>query len=132
MTNKLHPKMLLWAALAALCIAAPFARVAKAQNDAAKVDGKWHFVLDTEGGTREVDAEFHQDGNKVTGTWGSATVKGTFADGALSLEFQLNSDEAGPGTMKIDGKLSGDQLTGNWAFQTYDGTFKAARSKAAA
>jgi hypothetical protein len=131
MANKLQRKFFLWAVLAAACIAGPLSHFAKAGNQDAKLDGKWHFVLDTEGGTREVDANLQLDGTKVTGTWGTADVKGTFSDGNLSLEFSYNSDEVGPGTMKIDGKLSGDQMTGNWSFQTYDGTFKATRTKAA-
>src|SRR3569833_4108642 len=48
-----------------------------AQN--AGIAGKWHFVLATPGGDREVDADFavDDDGN-VTGKWGNADVAGTY------------------------------------------------------
>ncbi|HEX4748557.1 MAG TPA: hypothetical protein VH302_03360 [Bryobacteraceae bacterium] len=132
MKDKLQCKFFLWAAFAALCVAGPILSVAKAQSDAATVAGKWHFALETEGGPREVDANLQQTGDTVTGTWDKSDVKGTFADGKLTLEFPLNSEEAGPGTMKVAGKLSGDEMTGTWSFQTYDGTFTAKRSKPAA
>jgi len=104
----------------------------RTQTQAGSVAGKWHFALDTEGGLREVDATLRQDGDKVTGKWGDKDdVKGTFADGKLSLSFTINSEEAGPGTLKLDGTLAGDALTGTWSFQTYDGSFKATRSKSA-
>jgi hypothetical protein len=37
-------------------------------------------VLETEGGERDVDADFQQQAEKVTGTWDKAKVQGTFAD----------------------------------------------------
>jgi hypothetical protein len=96
------------------------------------ITGKWHFVFQTEGGVREFDADFKVDGGKVSGKWdGSADVKGTYSEGKLSLEFQTNSDEVGPGTLKIDGELADGALSGNWSFQQYDGTFKATKAKAA-
>jgi hypothetical protein len=91
------------------------------------VAGKWHFILDTEGGPRTREATFQQDGTKVTGKWEKNDVKGTFADGKLDLEFPVNSDEVGPGTLKIKGELANDVITGTWEFQTYNGTFKATR-----
>jgi hypothetical protein len=102
---------------------------AKSADTPASVAGKWHFVLDTEGGDRIIESEFQQDGDQVTGKWGSGAVKGTFADGKLNLEFPLNSDEAGPGTMKLKGELAEDALSGDWSFNEYSGTFKATRVK---
>lgn len=94
------------------------------------INGKWHFVLQTPGGDREVDADFtvDTDGN-VTGKWGDADVSGTWKDGKLSLSFPFTSDEVGvTAPMKIDGKLDETAaLTGDWAFSEYDGTFKASR-----
>ncbi len=96
-------------------------------GQAAGVTGKWHFVLDTGGGDRIIEPVFQQDGDKVTGKWEKNDVKGTFADGKLDLAFPINSEEAGPGTLKIKGELANDTITGTWEFQDYNGTFKATR-----
>ena len=100
----------------------------------AGINGKWHFVLETPGGDREVDADLtvDPDGN-VTGKWGAADVAGTYKDGKLSLEFQFTSEEVGAtAAMKIDGKLDdAAELTGDWAFSEYNGTYKATRPGAA-
>ena len=94
------------------------------------VSGKWHFVLDTPGGDREMDADFVVDGGKVTGKWGASDVTGTWADGKLALAFSMTSEEAGEtSTMKITGKLESEALTGDWEFSSYSGTFKATRPK---
>lgn len=98
-------------------------------HDGATVAGKWHFVLDTPGGDREVEAMFQLDGDQVTGKWGAADVKGTFTESKLTLEFPFNSDEGGPGTIKIKGVLAADALSGDWAFNDYSGSFKATRVK---
>jgi hypothetical protein len=98
-----------------------------AKQSPATVAGKWHFVMNTEGGDRIVDATFEQDGNKVTGKFGNDDVKGAFQDGKLNLEFRVNSEEAGPGTLKITGELAKDVITGKWEFQTYGGDYKATR-----
>ena len=107
----------------------PFS-TAKSADNPATVAGKWHFVLDTEGGDRTFDPVFQQDGEQVTGKWGNGDVKGTFTEGKLlNLEFPVNSEEAGPGTLKIKGELADDALSGNWSFNDYSGTFKATRVK---
>jgi len=106
----------------------PFS-AAKGALDPPTVTGKWHFVLDTPGGDRELDAKFQQDGDQVTGKWGAADVKGTFTEGKLALEFPFNSDEGGAGTMTLKGTLAADALTGDWAFTGYSGSFKATRVK---
>jgi hypothetical protein len=112
---------------AALCLCAASATLRNANGDIA---GKWHFIFQTEGGVREFDADFKVDGDKVTGKWADTSdVKGTYSDGKLSLEFQANSEEVGPGVLKIDGELGDDGLSGTWSFQQYDGTFKANRPK---
>ena len=103
--------------------------VAKALHDGPTVTGKWHFVLNTDGGDRIFDPVFQQDGDQVTGKWGHGDVKGTFSDGKLNLEFPVVSEEAGPGTLKIKGTLADDALTGDWTFNDYAGSFKATRVK---
>ena len=68
--------------------------VANAQDTG--VTGKWHFVFETPGGDREVEADFtvDTDGN-VTGKWGASDVAGTYKDGKLALDFQFTSEEVG-------------------------------------
>jgi hypothetical protein len=100
----------------------------------AGIAGKWHFVLATPGGDREVDADLtvDNDGN-VTGKWGPADVAGTYKEGKLALKFPFTSDEVGTtADMSIDGKL-GDAgaLAGDWTFSEYNGTFEAKRPAAA-
>jgi hypothetical protein len=106
--------------------------VAQAQDTG--INGKWHFVLATPGGDREVDADFtvDADGN-VTGKWGSSDVAGTYKEGKLALDFQFTSEEVGAtAAMKIDGKLDDTAaLAGDWAFTEYNGTYKATRPVAA-
>jgi len=98
------------------------------------VNGKWHFVLETPGGEREVDADFtvDNDGN-VTGKWGPADVAGTYKEGKLALAFQFTSDEAGTtADMKLTGKIDETAaLVGDWEFSEYNGTFKAMHPQAA-
>jgi hypothetical protein len=96
------------------------------------IEGKWHFVMDTPGGDREMEAEFAVDADgKVTGKYGSTDVAGTFKDGHLLLNFQMTSEESGEtAALKIDGKLDDTAaLTGTWEFSSYNGTFKASRPK---
>jgi hypothetical protein len=96
---------------------------------ASAVAGKWHFVLDTEGGPREADADFTITDGKVSGSFGQAQAKGTATEDEIALEFEMDS-EVGRGTMKMTGKQANGSLTGKWAFQSYDGTFKATRPTA--
>jgi len=115
--------------LAGSALLVPFS-AAKSADNPPTIAGKWHFVLDTEGGDRTADPVFQQDGEQVAGKWGNSDVKGTFTGGKLlSLEFPLNSEEAGPGTLKIKGELAEDGIAGNWSFNDYSGTFKATRVK---
>jgi hypothetical protein len=97
-----------------------------------KINGKWHFVFDTQGGDREFNAEFtvDADGN-VTGTWDKSPATGTYKDGHLLMAFDTYSEEANEtATLHLDGKFDDtDTLTGNWTFSSYDGTFKATHPK---
>ena len=115
--------------------AAQAATQTPAQESPAKatgVDGKWHFVLDTEGGDRPVECEFTVDANgKVTGTFGKAAVAGTYFNKKLDLAFDFVSDEANEtAQMVIKGVLDDTgKLTGNWQFSSYDGPFAATRTE---
>ena len=99
----------------------------------AGVNGKWHFVLATPGGDREMNADLavDADGN-VTGKWDNADVAGTYKDGKLALHFPYTSAEAGTtAEVKIEGKLDeSSAIVGNWEFSEYNGTFKATRPAA--
>jgi len=107
--------------------------VANAQD--AGINGKWHFVLETPGGDREVDEDFtvDADGN-VTGKWGNSDVAGIYKEGKLALDFQFTSEEVGTtAAMKMNGKLDDSAaLAGDWAFSEYNGSFKAMRPGATA
>lgn len=114
----------LFAILIALALASTLPR-ASAQN--ADISGQWHFVMQTEGGDRTAEPTFQLEGQNVSGKWGKADVKGTFSNGHLDLAFPYNSEEVGPGTLKIKGDLKDGALTGTWEFQDYTGSFKATR-----
>jgi hypothetical protein len=110
-------------AAALACMVLLVAALAAAED----VGGSWHFVFQTGGGEREMDASFKVDGGQVTGKFADADVKGTYKDGAIELAFPLNSPEVGPGTMSIKGSLVSGNLSGAWEFAGYNGTFIAKR-----
>jgi hypothetical protein len=93
-----------------------------------RINGRWHFVFDTQGGDRPFEAEFAVDPDgKVTGTWNGKPASGTYHDGQLHLDFEFFSEDANEtAQLKLDGKLDDSgAITGNWIFSSYDGTFKA-------
>jgi hypothetical protein len=97
-----------------------------------RINGKWHFVFDTQGGDRDFEADFTVDADgKVTGTWDKKPATGTFKDGHLQMAFDTYSEEAGEtAQLQLDGKIDDSAtITGNWAFSSYDGTFTATRPK---
>jgi hypothetical protein len=97
-----------------------------------KINGKWHFVFDTQGGDREFNAEFtvDADGN-VSGAWEKSPATGTYKDGHLLMAFDTYSEEASEtATLHLDGKFDDtNTLTGNWTFSSYEGAFKATHPK---
>jgi hypothetical protein len=97
---------------------------------ASEIDGKWEFVMQTDGGERRVTPELKADGEKVSGKWDRADVAGTFKDNELLLSFPLTSTE-GQMTAKLNikAKLSAGQLTGNWEFGGYSGSFTGKKSQ---
>jgi hypothetical protein len=123
-----------WMAATVLVMVLMGSAVGKAQAAPAAggIDGKWQFTLDTPGGERHLDADFKVDADgKVTGTWGTSSVAGTYKDGKLTLAFQFTSDEAGEtAEMDVDGTMDEKGvLSGKWKFSSYDGTFTASRPK---
>jgi hypothetical protein len=111
------------------CVLAAFATTAQT----AEVDGPWHFVINTDDGTRDAAVVIHSKGQALSGTWNGDEVPemGTFKDGALDLSFRYNSDELGvTDTLSLKGKLADGKLSGRWSFTQYAGTFVATRSTA--
>jgi len=127
-------KKFLLVAAAAVCLIAG-SLLAKAQDHAAAtagINGKWHFILDTPGGDRDLDADFTVDADgKVTGTFGKTSAIGTYKDGQLNLDFEMTAEETGETAhMKLNGKLDDvPSIAGTWQFSAYDGNFKALRPK---
>lgn len=98
----------------------------------AGINGKWHFVMDTPGGDREMEAEFAVDADgKVTGKYDKTAVAGTFKDGKMDLSFEMTSEESGEtAPLKLVGKIDDTgALVGTWEFSSYSGTFKATHPK---
>ena len=122
-------KKFLVVAVAMVCLIVGW-QLVNAQD--AGINGKWHFVMDTPGGDRMIDADFTvaSDG-KVTGKWGTTDVAGTYKDGKLDLNFSTTSEESGEtAPLKVVAKLdSTGALVGTWEFSAYSGTFKATRPK---
>jgi hypothetical protein len=132
-------KKLLLAVLATALAAITLSTPAHAQDNQAsqakqdqRINGKWHFVFDTQGGDREFDAEFSVDADgNITGTWNNKPATGTYKNGHLQMAFDTYSEEANEtATLKLDGQLDDSEaITGNWSFSSYDGTFKATHPK---
>lgn len=98
--------------------------------NAAEIDGKWNFVMQTDGGERRVQPEFQSDGEKVTGKWDRSNVAGTFRDGELLLSFPMTSTEGQiSANLNVKAKLSGGELKGNWEFGGYSGSFVGTKAK---
>lgn len=125
--------LVLAAAVVCLMMGSSFVKAQDGAGAGSGINGKWHFVLATPGGDREVDADFtvDNDGN-VTGKWGPADVAGTYKEGKLALKFPFTSDEVGTtADMSLNGKVGdGEALAGDWAFSEYNGTFEAKRPTA--
>ena len=127
-------KKLLAAVAVVLCLGTGLlaARAQDKPTEDKGINGKWHIVLDTPGGDRDIDAEFAVDADgKVTGTFGKTSAAGTFKDGKMNLDFEMTAEETGETShMKLLGTLDEKgAMEGNWQFSSYDGTFTAFRPK---
>ena len=111
---------------AGVLLTAAESRVGAVGSRTTDISGKWHFVLDTEDGNRDVEAQLKLTGDQVTGIWQKADVKGTFRGTDLDLAFPLTSEEAGmTATLKLKGTLTDGKLKGRWAYAEYSGDFTA-------
>jgi len=96
---------------------------------AADVGGVWVFVMETPGGERRANVVMNLDGEKVSGTWDTQQLQGTFKQGRLELSFPFTSGEAElRTTLTVSGTLEDDALAGTWSFGEYGGSFTATRT----
>ena len=103
------------AAAAPAPAAAPAARAA-APGSATDATGKWDIVISLEGvGEFPVQADFKQEGTKLTGTFtgptGDVTLEGTMTGSALKMEFVVETPQ-GKMPIVMTGDLGADGFTG--------------------
>jgi hypothetical protein len=103
------------AAAAAPAPATPAARPA-APGSATDATGKWDIVINIEGvGEVPVQADFKQDGSKITGTFtgpgGDVTLQGTMTGSSLKMEFEVETPQ-GKLPIVMTGDLGPDGFTG--------------------
>jgi hypothetical protein len=94
--------------------AAPAA--AAAPGSTTDATGKWDLVLSIEGvGEFPVQAEFKQDGTKITGIFsgpaGDVTLQGTMTGPSLKLQFEVDTPQ-GKMPIVMTGELSAEGFTG--------------------
>src|SRR4029079_10885897 len=88
-----------------------------AAGSATDASGKWDIVLSIDGvGEIPVQADFKQDGSKLTGTFsgpaGDVTLQGTMTGPSLKLEFEVETPQGKmpiimTGDLGADGGLAG-------------------------
>jgi hypothetical protein len=101
---------------AASAPAAPAARAAAVPGSATDATGKWDIVISLEGvGEFPVQADFRQEGTKLTGTFngptGEVTLQGTMTGSSLKMEFEVETPQ-GKMPIVMTGDLSTEGLTG--------------------
>jgi hypothetical protein len=106
------------AAAASPAPAAPPAAPAAAATPGSATDatGKWDLVITVEGmGEFPVQADFKQDGSKLTGTFsgptGDVTLQGTMTGPSLKLEFEVETPQ-GKMPIVMTGELGAQGFTG--------------------
>ena len=95
--------------------AAPAARPAAA-GSLTDATGKWDIIINIEGvGEFPVQADFKQDGTKITGTFtgpaGDVTLQGTMTGSSLKMEFEVDTPQ-GKMPIVMTGDLGPDGFTG--------------------
>jgi hypothetical protein len=95
--------------------AAPAARAA-APGSTTDATGKWDIVLNIEGvGEFPVQADFKQDGTKLTGTFsgpaGDVTLQGTMTGSSLKMEFEVETPQ-GKMPIVMTGELGAEGFAG--------------------
>jgi hypothetical protein len=98
---------------------------------AADISGKWDFHVETDAGGGDPTFEFHQDGEKLTGTYngtfGTAPLNGTVKGDKVEFSLEVTVvDQKGTivyrGTIGADGKMKGDVELAGLGKGTWVGT----------
>jgi hypothetical protein len=104
------------AAAAPAPVAAPAARAVAAPGSTTDATGKWDIVISLEGvGEFPVQADFKQDGTKLTGTFngptGEVTLEGTMTGSTLKMQFEVETPQ-GKLPIVMTGDLGAEGFTG--------------------
>ena len=104
------------AAAAPAPAAASAARAAAAPGSTTDATGKWDIVISLEGvGEFPVQADFKQDGTKLTGTFngptGEVTLEGTMTGSTLRMQFEVETPQ-GKLPIVMTGDLGANGFTG--------------------
>jgi hypothetical protein len=104
------------AAAAPAPAAAPAARAVAAPGSTTDATGKWDIVISLEGvGEFPVQADFKQDGTKLTGTFngptGEVTLEGTMTGSTLKMQFEVETPQ-GKLPIVMSGDLGAEGFTG--------------------
>jgi hypothetical protein len=96
--------------------AAAAARPSAAGGSTTDATGKWDIVINLEGvGEFPVQADFKQDGTKLTGTFngptGEVTLQGTMTGSTLRMQFEVETPQ-GKLPIVMTGDLGADGFTG--------------------
>lgn len=95
----------------------------------AEFSGRWSFTWDTEGGIRQNEMEFLQDGSVLTVRLNGQELTGSVDGDTFRFEGQYRAAEAGYASMlKVEGMHQADgTLTGRGTWDQYGMTFTAKR-----
>ena len=97
------------------------------------ISGKWDFHVETDAGSGDPSFEFHQDGEKLTGTYngtfGTAPLNGTVKGDSVEFTIEVTmADQKGTivyrGKIEAAGKMKGDVDLSGLGKGTWTGTKK--------